>query len=53
MEDFNLYFGAFDFVVNKQNEWIFLEVNPNGQWMWLEKALDIPISQHIFRYLVE
>jgi hypothetical protein len=53
MEDFDLHFGAFDFIVNKQNEWIFLEVNPNGQWMWLEKALDIPISQQIFRYLVE
>lgn len=53
MEDFDLKFGAFDFIVNKQDEWIFLEINPNGQWLWLEKILDIPISKYIFRYLVD
>lgn len=53
MEDFELKFGAFDFIVNKSDEWIFLEVNPNGQWLWLEKILDIPISECIFKYLVD
>lgn len=53
MEDFDLKFGAFDFIVNKQNEWIFLEINPNGQWLWLEKVLNISISQCIFQYLVD
>lgn len=53
MKDYNLDFGAFDFIVNKHNEWIFLEVNPNGQWLWLEKALDIPISECVFKYLVD
>ena len=53
MEDFGLKFGAFDFIVNKSDEWIFLEINPNGQWLWLEKALDIPISQCIIQYLVD
>lgn len=53
MEDFDLKFGAFDFIVNKSDEWIFLEINPNGQWLWLEKALDIPISQHIIQYLID
>ena len=53
MEDFGLKFGAFDFIVNKSDEWIFLEINPNGQWLWLEKALDIPISQSIIRFLVD
>lgn len=52
MEDFGLKFGAFDFIVNKSNEWIFLEINPNGQWLWLEEALDIPISWCIIQYLV-
>ena len=39
MEDFGLKFGAFDFIVNKSDEWIFLEINPNGQWLWLEKCI--------------
>lgn len=47
----NLNFGAFDFIVNKNNEYIFLEVNPNGQWLWLEEELGIMISQKILNYL--
>ncbi|HFL3259433.1 TPA: hypothetical protein ACG3I5_003099 [Clostridioides difficile] len=47
----NLKFGAFDFIVNKKEEFIFLEVNPNGQWLWLEEILDLNISQEIVRYL--
>lgn len=31
MEDFDLEFGAFDFIVSKEDKWIFLEINPNGQ----------------------
>lgn len=52
LDDFNLQFGAFDFIVNEKNEWIFLEVNPNGQWQWLEQSLHIPISKAIVRYLI-
>ncbi|MFA7466919.1 MAG: hypothetical protein WCY82_01480 [Desulfotomaculaceae bacterium] len=47
----NLKFGAFDFIVN-ENEYYFLEINPNGQWYWLEDALDLNISECIFNYLV-
>lgn len=47
---FNLKFGAFDFLV-KDGKFIFLEVNPNGQWLWLEQELNLPISNNIFAYL--
>lgn len=52
MSDFDIIFGAFDFIINNRDEWIFLEVNPNGQWLWLECALEIPISNEIISYLV-
>jgi hypothetical protein len=26
---------------------IFLEVNPTGQWLWLEQKLGLPISERI------
>ena len=52
MEDFNLGFGAFDFIVTPENEWIFLEVNPNGQWLWLEQSLKLDISKKIVEYLI-
>lgn len=52
MEDFSLNFGAFDFVVTSKEEWVFLEINPNGQWLWLEQALQLDISKNIVEYLV-
>ena len=52
MADFDLIFGAFDFIVTPENEWVFLEVNPNGQWLWLEKSLDLDISKKILDNLI-
>lgn len=43
MRHFGLTFAALDFVV-RDGEWTFLEINPNGQWAWLEAELDLPIS---------
>ena len=53
MDDFSLNFGAFDFIVTPDDEWIFLEINPNGQWLWLEQKLGINISKKIVEYLVD
>jgi glutathione synthase/RimK-type ligase-like ATP-grasp enzyme len=36
LQRFELRFGAFDFVINQDNEHVFLELNPNGQWLWLQ-----------------
>ncbi len=33
---YNLSFGTFDFIVQPNNEIVFLELNPNGQWYWIE-----------------
>ncbi len=42
-----LQFGAFDFVVDKAGEFYFLEINPNGQWYWLEEMAGALISDAI------
>ena len=39
----NLNFGAIDFAL-EDKEFIFLEINPNGQWAWIEKRLQYDIS---------
>jgi drug/metabolite transporter (DMT)-like permease len=31
-----LRFGAFDFLACPDRGWVFLEVNPNGRWAWIE-----------------
>lgn len=53
LNDFGLKFGAFDFIVDESDNWIFLEVNPNGQWQWLEQSLGLNISDKIARFLLE
>jgi len=47
----NLQFGAIDFIVTPQNDYIFLEINPNGQWAWLELETGVPISEAIINFL--
>lgn len=37
--------GAIDMIVTPENEYIFLEVNPNGEWGMLELELDLPIAK--------
>lgn len=41
---FDLRFGAFDFIVDREGVWYFLEVNPNGQWLWIEHMAGWPLS---------
>ncbi|MFF2925522.1 ATP-grasp ribosomal peptide maturase [Streptomyces celluloflavus] len=42
-----LRFGALDFVVSPAGEWTFLEVNPCGQWDWIQHATGHPIAEGI------
>jgi ATP-grasp ribosomal peptide maturase len=47
LDGFGLKFGAFDFALTPDGAWWFLECNPNGQWAWLEGAVDLPITAAI------
>jgi ATP-grasp ribosomal peptide maturase len=42
-----LRFGCLDFIVAPDGSWWFLEVNPNGQWAWIEDAAGLPITAAI------
>lgn len=35
LQQAGLLYGALDFIVTPSGEWIFLEINPNGQWAWI------------------
>lgn len=43
MASFELNFASLDMIVTPEGEFIFLELNPNGQWLWLELALGLPL----------
>lgn len=45
-----LSFGAID-LVKTNNDYVFLEINPNGQWVWIESDTNLKISDAIIEYL--
>ncbi|PRX29276.1 glutathione synthase/RimK-type ligase-like ATP-grasp enzyme [Orenia metallireducens] len=47
-----LEFGAIDLAVTEEGEYIFFEINPNGQWAWLEETMDWPLSKEIVDLLI-
>jgi glutathione synthase/RimK-type ligase-like ATP-grasp enzyme len=42
-----LYYGAIDIRRTLQGEYFFLEVNPAGQWLFVEQRTGLPISQAV------
>jgi hypothetical protein len=42
-----LRFGALDFAIDQTGEYVFFEINPSGQWAWLELATGVPIARAI------
>ncbi|WP_066424310.1 MvdC family ATP-grasp ribosomal peptide maturase [Anabaena sp. 4-3] len=53
MTRFGLTFGALDFIVTPSGEYVFLEVNPVGEWGMLERDLDLPIASAIADTLLQ
>jgi hypothetical protein len=46
-----LVFGAIDLALKSDGTYIFFEINPNGEWLWLEDQLGFPISDRIAQWL--
>ncbi len=46
-----LAFGALDFALTRDGTYVFFEINPNGEWLWLEGQLGQPISDRIAAWL--
>jgi hypothetical protein len=44
LRHYGLRYGAFDMIVTPQGEYIFLELNPNGQWLWIELITGAPLT---------
>ena len=47
----HLNFGAIDLIKSKSGEYYFLEINPNGQWAWIEIDTGLQISKSIINFL--
>lgn len=44
---FGISYGAFDFIVTPQHEYVFLECNANGQWLWIDEMTNAGIAHEI------
>lgn len=47
MDWFGLNYGAIDMILTPDGRHVFLEVNPVGEFFWLERCPGLPISQAI------
>ncbi|SMO70356.1 hypothetical protein SAMN06265171_10563 [Chryseobacterium rhizoplanae] len=52
MKNLNLNYGALDFIVDEKDQWWFLEINPGGQYLWIEDLTGMPITSSIKKFLL-
>jgi len=52
VERLGLCYGAIDMVLTPDGRYVFLEINPNGQYLWVEKMTGLPITDAICRLLI-
>jgi glutathione synthase/RimK-type ligase-like ATP-grasp enzyme len=47
-----LTYGAFDFLLKSTGEYVFLELNPVGDWHWVQLQTGLPIAQAVLRQIM-
>lgn len=47
LKSLGLSYGAIDLILTPEGEYFFLEINPGGQWGWIENYTGMPISQAV------
>lgn len=47
-----LHYGAIDLAVTPEGEYIFFEINQNGEWAWIELRTGMPIGKAIADILI-
>lgn len=51
MRQWGLHYGAIDMIVTPKDDFVFLEINPSGQWLWIEQLTGLPISKALAELL--
>jgi hypothetical protein len=52
VERLELSYGAIDMILTPDGRYVFLEINPNGQYLWIEMEAGLPISAAICDFLM-
>jgi hypothetical protein len=53
MKALGLVYGAIDLIVTPRQEHVFLEVNPAGQFLWIESAVGLPLLDAMSELLIQ
>lgn len=53
MSRLNLVFGCFDFIVDPDGNYIFLELNQQGQFLFVETYADLPLLDAFSEFLIQ
>lgn len=53
LSELGLSFGAFDFILTDNGDIVFIEVNPSGQWGWIEHETGLPITKELANLLID
>lgn len=48
----SIKFGAYDLIYTPRGEYVFLEVNANGQWGWVQELTGLPVSSAVADILI-
>jgi hypothetical protein len=49
MQEYQLRYAAIDMAIDLNGKWVFFEINPNGQWAWLDIAGGANIASSFVR----
>lgn len=49
VSELGLKFGAIDLARTVDNEYYFFEINPTGEWAWIEHKLGLPIRESLIK----
>jgi glutathione synthase/RimK-type ligase-like ATP-grasp enzyme len=52
VEQLGLCYGAIDLILTPDGHYVFLEINPTGEYRWIEKATGLPISEAVCDLLI-
>jgi glutathione synthase/RimK-type ligase-like ATP-grasp enzyme len=47
VRSYGLLFAAVDFAVDQDGRYVFFEINPNGQWAWIEQRTGLPLRARL------
>ena len=53
VERLGLCYGALDLVLTPDGRYVFLEINPSGQYLWIEVATGLPITAALCEMLIQ